>query len=266
MEDNKSLGAVLNRIWFYVKRNLWLILAVVILSTAVGGVVYYMRKPNYIAKEDVIYRANLSESKVHSNDPIITQSYFSTVVDFFDSGCVIDRANFYYQKYLDNKESYQKVDDFISAVGKAVDGDELYYTVEKRVQNRYIYPSGISVSTLNSVNSENYELIIGYKDGSIQGAKDKVKILIMAIEDEANSLTPAGKYKYFSVKITLEDMNLIGVSGDWAMSRVLIIAFLLGLLLSAIVVYLKESFNITIRDDKELEKITGLNNLANIKK
>jgi capsular polysaccharide biosynthesis protein len=61
-------------------------------------------------------------------------------------------------------------------------------------------------------------------------------------------------------------MKLIGVSGDWAMHKVLIVALLLGLVLSAIVVYAKESFNLTIRDADELEKITGVNNLARIEK
>lgn len=266
MDDNKSLGLVLNKVWFYVKRNVWLILIIVVLSLSVGTAVYYLREPNYIAKEDVIYRANLSDSKVHSNDPIITQSYFSTVVDFCDSGCVIDRANFYYAKYLETKDTYFNPDRFINAVKKASEGDDLYYTLDKRVNNEHIYASGISIDTLNSVETENYEFIIGYKDSDIERAKEKVKILILAVEQEANAKTPAGKYKYFSVKITIEDMKLIGVSGDWAMHKVLIVALLLGLVLSAIVVYAKESFNLTIRDADELEKITGVNNLARIEK
>lgn len=266
MDDNKSFGLTLNRIWFYVKRNLWLVLAIIVLASSLGLAVFHFREPNYIAKEDVIYRANLNENKVHSNDPIITQSYFSTVVDFFNSGCVVDRANFYYSKYLENKESYKTLDDFVSAVDGAKEGDDLYYSVEKRVNNTHIYPSGISVETLNSEKSENYEIIVGYKDGDVERAKQKVKIVILAVEKEANAKTPAGKYKYFSVKITIEDMKLIGVTGDCTLHKVLMISFLLGVLLSVVVVYAKESFNLTIREVEDLEEITGLNNLACLEK
>ena len=266
MDDNKSLGMALNKLWFYVKRNILFILIIILLSLSGGFAVYFLREPNYIAKEDVIYRANLNDSKVHSNDPAITQSYFQTVVDFFDTGCVIDRANFYYAKYLETKDTYYNPDRFITAVEKAQEGDDLYYTVEKRVQNKHIYASGISIDTLNSVNNENYELIVGYKDSDIERAKAKVKILIFAVEQEANAKTPAGKFKYFSVKITIEDMKLIGVTGDWAIYKVLFVSGILGLIASAIFVYTKESFNLTIRDVKDLEEITGLNNLARIEK
>ena len=266
MDDNKSLGVTLSRLWFYVKRNLWLILVIVILSLSVGSAIYYLREPNYVAKEDVVYHANLSETKVHSNDPIITQSYFETVVDFCNSGCVIDRANFYYSKYLENESDYQSLDQFVERVKSATIGEDLYYEVDKRVKNVYIYPSGISVQTLDSEKTENYEFIVGYKDSDSKRAKEKVKILILAVEKEANAKTPAGKYKYFSVKITIEDMKLIGVSTDWTLSSVLMISLFLGVVLSAIVVYAKESFNITIRDTDELERITGVNNLARIEK
>jgi capsular polysaccharide biosynthesis protein len=61
-------------------------------------------------------------------------------------------------------------------------------------------------------------------------------------------------------------MKLIGVSTDWALSSVLMISLFLGVVLSAIVVYAKESFNTTIRDTDELVRITGVSTLARIEK
>ena len=105
------------QVFTIIKRNILLLLIIVIVATAVGWVYANLRTPNYIAEAQVLY--SMGDGQDVTNDVNTTHAYKETVMDFCDNGVVIDRANFYYKSYVKNS-SYATlgVDAFIADVHK----------------------------------------------------------------------------------------------------------------------------------------------------
>ena len=263
-ENELNLAEIVENLYWIIKRNfLWIVLTMFIFVAS--GITYaYLRKPTYEANEDIIYHANLEEGYVSSSDEVITQSYFKTVIDFCKQGCVIDRANFYYDYYINHKQSYKDVSEFIKAVKGAGSDSELYYTTDKVIYETYIVESKIEVKDNSSASLNNYELVIKYSDKNYNASVNKAKILVCAIDKEARLLSEDGRTKYFGVPVFVEDLGLITVGVDFSKTKIGLISIALGAIASAALVYILEMANRTMRDKDELERIVKADVLSMI--
>lgn len=252
-ENGMGLGELLHRAYIAVKRRIVLVFAVILIITGGGAVIANIRKPMYTASERASYKAGMEST---------TSSYFRTVVDFCNSGCVIDRANFYYDYY--SKNEYNKVSDFIEDVKTAVsdENNPLYYDTDKIVKEKYISEDrvGISASAANAT-SVSYIITVRYTDANYSAAQDKVKILLQAIGDEANLQNDTGK-KYFGTEITITDLELYGYSSDWSKTKIVSIAFVISVIVALLSVYVINLTDRTVKEKNEIERITGTDLLA----
>ena len=98
-------------ILYVLKKNILLILIVTIVVSAIGGVFATLRKPDYVAEEQVIY--SMGDRSDVASDINTMNAYKETIMDFCDTGVVVDRANYYF--YLYAKDGYQ-LENFIQQV------------------------------------------------------------------------------------------------------------------------------------------------------
>ena len=263
-DNGLRLGELIKSAFRTLKRNIVLILAVILLVTGAGVALAYAKKPTYTATQSAIYMAEGYENN-SGKDSEYTSAYFDTFIKFCNQGCVVDRANFYYDYYV--KHQFTDVDEFIDAVSMVNSTeDELYYdATTDRVTTKYISEGNISVSaSASDSQTVSYMVGIKYRDASTALAKDKVKILLCAIENEANLVNEYGQKKYFGVNVSVKDYEYNGVSSDWSKSKVIVIAFILGVILSMLAVYVVSLMDRTLRDKDDLERLTGSDLLAYI--
>ena len=129
-----------SKIMRVLKRNVLFILIVVILSTGAGAVFSNLKKPTYTATEKVGYYADVTQGGTNSTANSINamKAYFETVVDYCKTGCVLDRADFYYAKYLEaNTDGNLSVNQFVV---KVLSG-EVVYEVDEKATRQHYWPS-----------------------------------------------------------------------------------------------------------------------------
>lgn len=258
MEENDKgmgLGELLHRAFIAIKRRIVLVLAVILVFVAGGTMLAYVRKPLYTASESVTYKAGNDDASNY------TSLYFKSVIEFCSSGCVVDRANFYYDRFI--KSSNISLSEFIKKASDAQSNssDPLYYDSAKRIDVSYITNKNLSVKE-SSVDGVSYMLTISYTDASTSNAYNKLQILIGAIKDEVNISDSNGRKMYFPVKITIEDFGYKGASANWSKSRVITIAAVIGIIVALLAVYIINLTDRTIKDKKEIERITGVSLIA----
>ncbi len=97
------------------KRSIILMIAILIASLGVGYTYASLREPEYIAEEQIIF--SMGDGTYIQSEINAMYAHHPTVLDFCDSGVVIDRANFYYQYYLQRKsDSDYTLDKFITDI------------------------------------------------------------------------------------------------------------------------------------------------------
>ena len=244
-ENGIRLGELLQRAYIAVKKRIILVLAVIFILTAGGAVIAYIRKPMYTASERVSYKAADN----------MTDQYFQTVVGFCNKGCVIDRANFYYDYYLNSGKKYNKVEDFLQDIAY------IEYDASKTT-GRYISAESVSVSA-SSPNStqKSYIFTVKYKDADANAARDKVLILIQALGDEV-SVKNGEAGKYFGVTISINDLGLDSILSDWSKAKIVFIAFIVGVVAAFFSVYVINIADSTVKEKGEIERLTGVDLLA----
>jgi uncharacterized protein involved in exopolysaccharide biosynthesis len=85
------------------KRYIVLMLAIVVAALAVGFIYANTVKPDYTATEKVAYKAQNELQSTTQNNINAMNAFIGTIVDFCDEGVVVDRANYYYSRYLNAK-------------------------------------------------------------------------------------------------------------------------------------------------------------------
>ncbi len=83
------------------KRSILLIVAIIVAALGVGYAYATFREPEYIAEEQIIF--SMGDGTYIQSEINAMYAHHPTVLDFCDSGVVIDRANFYYQYYSQRK-------------------------------------------------------------------------------------------------------------------------------------------------------------------
>ncbi|MBR5900034.1 MAG: hypothetical protein IKZ38_01425 [Clostridia bacterium] len=109
---------VLTEIFINLKRSVLLVLTIIIAVLGIGYAYARLREPEYIAEEQVIF--SMGDGTYIQSEINAMYAHHPTVLDFVDSGVVVDRANFYYEYFLSKKTSGDyTVDRFVADVSFA---------------------------------------------------------------------------------------------------------------------------------------------------
>ena len=260
-------------------KKLWI---VILILTLIGGVAGYFYSntlvPLYTSSCKTMYMAKAISSSSYKN-VTVTNTYADTFLDFCDEGCVLERANYYYREFK-NSTYYT---DYLNNPNKTqVEGVEAYllkvradyrtsadkYAGENTYGNDDIKKGNMSVYRTGEENSSDFTIFVNYVDTVPIEATFKAKILITAIELEANTLkTPGGTFsKYFgNATMYLNDLSDQGLAyGSLNKNRVIMIWAIVGFILSLGVIFVINICDRTIRNRDELERITGASVFAYI--
>lgn len=265
-EENPS---VVSDILFALRKNWILILIVVLLSGIIGGVYAKVRKPEYIVKQSVNYYVETKTDKPkdqlwYTNNINFMTRYVDTAIAFCQTEIVLDRAEEYYNQYL-------KGDVKLMEYLQSEDINAKREFVKKEVENKGPVPARnkkeahFVTSRIGSYTYSNEDLNTGYvfeisyREGNKEDAKVKAKILILASAVE-------GKDFFSGVDTYLEDLGTLSVSLDMSITKIMVIALLIGVALACILVYIKNAMDYTVKTKEDLEQITGASVLACIEK
>ena len=263
-EQNK--GNVLNTIFFAIKRNIVLMLAIIIACTAVGLTYSLLQKPNYTASEKVVYRAkNVAEDGIGdntTNNVNAMAAFVDTIVDFCDEGVVIDRANEYYKNYrnIQASDSDYTVDKHIESL-KAMDN----YAGQYNGDVYYITAENVSIAYTAKTNDMRFSFSVKYTDKDASVAVDKVKILVYALDAESKAVGSNGENKYFDgIQNEILDFDTESVSTSMSKKFIVLVAFVLGVVIACVVVYVKMILDRTVSTKDDLQELTGADVLAQV--
>lgn len=265
-KSSESGTKILKNIVFTAKRNIWLILAVIILVTGLGGVYSYFAKPVYTATQKLVYVGTSSANNVIT-DYNAMNIFVGTIVDFCDEEVVLDRACFYYHGYLNKKmeegEDYTVRDYWEGHIVL----NNIQYSYDQIPETKLIYKKNISiVSEIKKGETPKFIFTLKYRDGDPVAAKEKVYFIVKAINEESNAKvtidngvvqTTVNKY-FYGLKTQVTDLGTENVTSNMSTVRTLIIAVLLGVIIATLVVYLKTIMNNAVKSKDDLEEITGV--------
>lgn len=263
-KDENRQDDLLHTVIVALNRNIVLILAIIVVFTAAGLVYSLVKKPVYNASSVASFSVSNEHNSQYNNN-ILTNNFIDTMIDFCDEGYVVERANYYYEEY---KEEYKKngvpLDQFVADVKEGVRCSEYVRGSFDGVGS--IFSDNISVEALSTSEKKIYGFTINYKDGNAVSAEEKVRILVLAVREEAKAPgSSVGKTHYFGYStVAVEGSERATVAADSSKKKTVVIFFVLGVIASAVAVYIKSNLNCTIRDKKELENITGTDVLSYI--
>ncbi len=269
MEERKTEetgGISLRNILYAIKNNLIMIILVIVLSAGCGLGVSFLVTPYYTASESVIYIAeNEDEHKGGSTTTYINimRAYFDTVVDFCQTGVVVDRANFYYVNYVNqrSKEPQLNIETYVSRV-KTI--EDPYSINQETTRTKEIIKANVSTNVeINKEDSDQFAFTINYVDENKQEAVDKLKCIILAFDLEIKSSGIDGQSKYFSgIKNNIISLGSNRVSSSVSPAKYVLVGGLIGMVLALGAMYLTSVLDNTIKDRSTLEELTGVNVLT----
>ncbi len=116
MEDKVTKGGFLPKLLAVLKKHFIVLIAIILGFVGVGFAFAFIDKQEFTVQELAFYKAKILESKDSPYDYTASKAYLDTVADFCRSGVVINRANYYYEDYLQNKDNYKDVDEYVKKV------------------------------------------------------------------------------------------------------------------------------------------------------
>ena len=276
MEKNNRVGDnIFKNIWFAFKRNIFLILAIIVFCTALGGVYTMMQKPQYRATEKVICKTANDIDNGPSSDLTTAINYIKTIIDFADEGVVIDRANWYYNNYCEKKGTIQaniaidSVDKFIEYM--SISGNDTYQSSnlpgsELEVEQE-IVRSNLVVNTKTTAEGDvALAFSISYIDEDKEDAKEKARIYVYAFQREISAENGVQEGKYFDgiKSIDIVKLGSIGTVSTVSKTKNVVFAFGVGLAIAIAVVYIISITDSSVKSKEELEFISGVGVLSYI--
>lgn len=255
----------MNKILLLIKKHVVLILVVMFASLAVGGAVMVLYKHEYTASELVDYSANMN-STVNANHNAMV-AYMDTVVDLCDSGVVVDRANYYYNLYING--NIKDMNEFIKLVqdsersDTAISGGITKYKDALTAGSIKNIPTHISASAVKASASsgEAYTLVVSLTDKDPAASRLKLRILILAYDLEICKYFPGVTT---SIKELIDSEKDISVKKDVSNRQIMLISALVGVLLSVAALAIVYFADNTVSDKETLESIVGKKILARI--
>lgn len=254
--ERSVFGEILHRF----RQNIILIILIIALSICAGWGYTKLQKPIYTSSEETNYVA------YYKNDPddiqksiTIMRAYVHTMVDLCTTGVVLDKAEFYYNQFINSNMDF---DEFINKT-KAGEYESLY-DAKNPAERKYFKADSVS-ATLKEYTEDfdSFHIIITCKNYSPTVVKQMVRVFAVAIDS-------IGKDFFTDITSRVYEMTTsvkyLSVRSDTSLTKNLLVFFGIGVILSALVVYIKTLLDNTITDKEDAELLTGINVLAYIDK
>ena len=185
---------------YVVKKN-WIVELAIVLTVILCGGIYakFFRKPFYVAKEDVIIKADINNTGSSYNDTTLAERYIETFSKLFKTDSNVIKAN------------------------------QIYKDQNPDAEENTIKASAISVSS-----DETLIMTISYKDYTRDGAEKKLSAVIKAAADFSMEVNDTGDgKKFFNANISIVPMNdgMNSTKGSDT-TKLLVIAVILGFVLA----------------------------------
>lgn len=255
----ESGNTLIRDILFILKRNIVMILAVIFIF-AVGGVGFsFIKEPSYTASYRAIFQAQTSENSSITTNINAMRAYIDTAIDFCDEGVVVDRANYYYENWKDEKNSGTYFSDYLASLKISDNYSEEFYTPTANYNM-----ANISVVPVEEDGATQFVFSIKYTDNDVDVAKEKAGLLTYAFQQEINQKEgETGKY-FGELKLVIQDRGFEGAISNVSKVKIVLIAIILGAFAAVVVLYVKVLLDNTFKSRDELEDVTGLPVFANI--
>ncbi len=268
-EENTNF---LSEMLFVLRKNLILMLIIVLIAGIIGVVVTTVRKPEHIVKQSVNYYVETNSGTPNttawftSNINYMSR-YVDTVIAFCQTEKVLDRAESYYTAYKNDDNAELK------AYLESENGDEKRAFVAKEVKDKNnspillrdktkpnIEPSRIKTYAYSKDDmNTSYVFAISYQDEDDEEASRKAKLIILAAAVEGSDF-------FSGVKTVIEDIGEEGRSIDIENNKIILLSLILGAALAVIIVYVKNAMDFTLKSKDDLEELTGASVFACINK
>lgn len=229
---------------YVVKKN-WIVeLAIVLVIVLCGGIyAKFFKKPFYVAKEDIIIKADINSGGASYNDTTLAERYVETISKLFKTGSIITSANATYQG--SNKD----------------------------VEGKTISAGNITVSS-----DETLIMTISYKDYNEEDARAKLNALVKTVEKFSNEMVEVKtvdqngneivKYekKFFKANISIVPMYEAECLRGSDTKKIVIIAVVLSIVAAFLYALFMYMVADKVNSEERLETITGRKNLISINK
>ena len=281
--DNAETGGkILIEILYALRLHLLFIIIVTVLFTAGGFVYAKIRKPIYTATISAQFAVEIESAGVvdqYSSTNYVF-SYFNTAVDLCNKGGVVaDRANVYYNYYLnEHRDNDISINGFITkliGLYETVKKDRLEipdYEVTEELMNEYRgrwFSSANVSASYGSSSSANSTTLFKIRVKSLDATYAKEMALIYALSADVslNNYLDFGSVNdnaTAGIRMMATRVSEVPVTPDVSKTKVVIISFLLGLVISAVAAYVMHLADTTVTTKEQLEQITGVNLIAYI--
>ncbi len=279
-QEIQKEDSLIRNILFALRKNIFLILAIIIITTSLGLGYSYIKKPKYTASVRVNFSIDGNTTATINE----MRLYIDTIVDFCGQGVVVDRANAYYIEWVENyrQEYYEQeknIEDFYaeysSPKNQGVEND-IFKNYQRPNSSQpgtlkdesFIVSGDISTQTVKNDEATNWIYAVNYTDNNEKEALEKTYILVLAYKHELywdSELGDLGVERYFTgLTINIDSLGFDGISSDVSYIKIIIFSFLIGAVLAVIIVYVKNLFDNTIKDADELERITDTQVLGRV--
>lgn len=229
---------------YVVKKN-WIVELAIILVIVLCGGIYakFFKKPFYVAKEDIIIKADINSGGASYNDTTLAERYVETVSKLFKTGSIITSANATYQ-------------------GSNED-----------VEGKTISAGNITVSS-----DETLIMTISYKDYNEEDARAKLNALVKTVEKFSNEMVEVKtvdqngketvKYekKFFKANISIVPMYETECLRGSDTKKIVIISVILSIVAAFLYALFMYMVADKVNSEERLETVTGKKNLISINK
>ncbi len=242
-------------------RNVFLVIIVMVLAL-LGGVGYsYAITPTYTARIDISYTAELESNSNPVDNIAIMKDMMQSVVDLSITEIVLEEANYLFEKF--EHAGTNSVDEFIKEV-KAGNYGVVDFNINtpNRVEAEYFSPDKVGAKSLgetDAITGPKYIYTISVSDAEPAEAVKKVRILALAGSRVARDFF-VGYTTHLNELI--KDSDGVSVSSDVSLKKNVLVALVIGFVLSVALVYLRYFLDNTASDKDEIERITGTNVIA----
>lgn len=259
------------------RKHLVLMLAIVIAFIAFGAVYGSMQKRTFTVTQKIVYKCqnlpyfdkngNLQEPTTTANTNTML-AYGDTIIDLFDEGVVLDRANYYYKEYANAKleNSDLKLEDFFA---KLEVNDNYVASQEQRNVGKNIFRSNLNTYGLTDENETKFAFAVSYTDMEAKTATEKLNILVYAFTKECGETIENSegelKIKYFGeFTVIIADLGEESITTNVSKTKTLIMFTAIGVVVALLTVYVLSMIDNTVKNNEEVERLTGAPVLSTI--
>ena len=282
VNETKTGGISLAEILYVLRSHILLIVIITLLCTAGGFLYAKTKKPVYTASVPVQFEVQINAVDEAGN-PMSTVdqvsstnylfAYLDTAVGVCKSGDVLDRANVYYNFYV---ESGKNIDEFISDIKAAytdtvkenrseISGYEVTEELMTAYRDKWLTVFNTGTTYSSSKNSADTVIYfrLWVKDLNAVYAKAFARIYAFAADISMNKVLNFGNTTSGLIDLAGASSG-VSVSSDTSAKKTVIIAFALGLIVSLAAVYFIYLIDNTVKSKEQLEALSGANVIAYI--